>query len=82
MCSTQHWAAAVRAPLVRCSRCGVVFDAARWQQLVLLERIGSDHVRTLVTSWRDDVSIEVRTCVSCGDPIARKTSVSPSCPGS
>jgi hypothetical protein len=77
MCSTLQWAAAARAPapaLVRCSRCDVVFDAVGWQALVLLERIGSDHVRTLVTSWRDDVSIEVRKCVSCGDPIARKRS--------
>jgi len=62
---------------VRCSRCGVVFDETAWRALVLVERIASERVRALVTTWQSDVSIEVRRCRVCGDRIARKHRLSP-----
>jgi DNA-directed RNA polymerase subunit N (RpoN/RPB10) len=55
----------------RCSQCGLAFEANSWHELELVERIADERVRDFVTSWRDDVMIEVRRC-TCGRVIARK----------
>jgi hypothetical protein len=53
-----------------CSACGLA--TAAWDELELVERIVSERVQELVTSWPDAEAIEVRRC-PCGQIIARKS---------
>jgi hypothetical protein len=56
----------------RCGRCSHVYSAEAWQRLEVVERIGADRIRVLVTSWPNGTGIEIRRCATCGAPIARK----------
>ncbi len=55
----------------RCSGCGAAFETHAWRRLELVERVGPERVREVLTTWPDDVIVEVRRCL-CGRALARK----------
>jgi hypothetical protein len=66
-----------RVPLVperakHCGRCRREYNFDAWERLELVEWMAADAIRGLVTSWPQEIAIEVRRCRACGAPIARK----------
>jgi hypothetical protein len=61
-----------KARAVHCGRCRHEYPAEAWRRLEVVERIGADRIRPLVTSWPNGIAIEIRRCRSCGASIARK----------
>jgi hypothetical protein len=61
-------------PFARCGHCGADYDEGSWRTLLILRRVTTDEVRTLVTVWPGGASIEVRGCARCHGAIARKRS--------
>ncbi len=55
-----------------CHHCGAEYGA--WSCLELLEFVGAERLRLLVTSW-DGRRVEVRRCPRCGAALARLADV-------
>jgi hypothetical protein len=67
------WISGVRALRVRrCGRCRHEYGDDAWHRLEIIQCILAAQVRGLVTSWPEDVAIEIRRCGDCGAPMARK----------
>jgi hypothetical protein len=66
----------VEAPrsAMRCGRCRHEYAPEAWDRLEVVDRILAVRIRGLVTAWPDDVSVEIRRCVSCGGAMARTRS--------
>jgi hypothetical protein len=61
-----------RERVKRCGRCRREYNLDAWDRLELIEWMAADAIRALVTSWPQEVAIEVRRCRACQAPIARK----------
>jgi hypothetical protein len=71
--STGWRAAQTGARTLRCGRCRREYAEAVWGSLELVERLVAARIRAMVTSWPDDVAIEIRRCRACQGVIARKS---------
>jgi hypothetical protein len=57
--------------LETCNGCGRAHDVAGWRRLELVDRLADERLTQVVTSWQNEVIIEVRRC-ACGELMARK----------
>jgi hypothetical protein len=73
--SSERRAQQAGARTMRCGRCRREYAEAVWGSLELVERLVAAHIRGMVTSWPDDVAIEIRRCHACQAVIARKSAV-------
>ncbi len=54
-----------------CGHCGRAFPAHAWPRMRLVQRLASTRVSELMTHWPAGTSVEVRSCLRCGESIAR-----------
>jgi hypothetical protein len=57
---------------VCCSRCGHAVDHESWRRLRLAQRLEAAQLAHIVLDWPATVCVEVRSCLRCGTPIARR----------
>jgi hypothetical protein len=70
---TERRVAQAGARTMRCGRCRREYAEAVWGSLELVERLVPARIRSMVTSWPDDVAIDIRRCHACQGVIARKS---------
>lgn len=56
---------------LRCSTCGQIYGPFSWTELATVRVITSEEVHEHVTTWPEEMVVTVRTCRSCGAPMAR-----------
>jgi hypothetical protein len=54
-----------------CAGCGHAHDASAWRLLELVDRIARERLTEVVTTWPDELTVEVRRC-TCGGLMARR----------
>ena len=61
-----------RERTTECGRCGRAYERAAWEALRVVERLGHDELRDLLSEWPwpAETYLEVRQC-RCGGTIAR-----------
>lgn len=61
-----------RNQTVRCARCGHSCSAEAWRALPKERTLTSVDLGACVSVWPAGAIVEVRACVGCGTPIARR----------
>jgi hypothetical protein len=62
--------------VVQCARCGHTCGIEAWRALPREQTLTSADLTRHVSGWPAGATVEVRSCVGCGEPIARKVEAS------
>ncbi len=60
------------AHVVQCARCGHACSVDAWRARPVVRTLTCLDLAGYVSEWPVHVSVEVRSCGACGEPMARK----------